>query len=185
MPIKNLKNGKKMRIISVLLVGVLFLSIYLLAEQKFAWSFIFAFIAFCGIIFAVFFTQKNKIYQLIANATQEELEALAMSDKEAKEEEFYREDNNSSLEGEKEKAKYRTFWGNFDKNSNKVGVKMFFMPFRLLAYVFLVVGFFILLKQDFLDIVGFFSGLVAANIIIVSFYFLSLGMKEFQSRLKS
>lgn len=176
-----------MRIISVLLVGVLFLSIYLLAEQKFAWSFIFAFIAFCGIIFAVFFTQKNKIYQLIANATQEELEALAMSykDKETKEEELWEEDNNPPLVREKERGKYKAFWWSFDKHSNKIGIKMFFMPFRLLAYAFLVIGFFILLKKDFLDIVGFFSGLVMANIIIVSFYFLSLGIKEVKSRLKS
>lgn len=156
------------------MVGILFLSIYLFAEQKFAWSFIFAFMAFCGIIFAVLLTQKNEIHQLIANATQEELEALAMPDK---------EDND--LDEEKEKGKHRIFWGNFDKNSNKVGIKMFFMPFRLLAYAFLVIGFFILLKQGSLDIVGFFSGLVVANVMIVSFYFLSLGIKEFQSRLKS
>lgn len=172
-----------MRIISLLLIGILFLSIYLFAEQKFAWNFIFAFISFCGIIFAVFFTQKNKITQLIANATQEELKALAISyqDKEIKEEEFWREDNNDSLdslEKQKERGKYSAFWRNFDKNANKIGIRMFFMPFRLLAYAFLVFGFFILLKQNSLDIVGFFSGLIVANIIIISFYFFKISIDK-------
>lgn len=167
-----------MRIISVLLVGVLFLSIYLFFGERFAWNFIFAFISFCGVIFAVFLTQKNKIYQLMANATQEELEVLAMPDKEEKEEEFWEEDNNSHLREEKEKCEYRGFWRNFGKYSNKMGIKMFFMPFRLLAYAFLVVGFLILLKQDSLDIVGFFSGLVAANIWIIGFSIFGLGINK-------
>ncbi|WP_104721151.1 hypothetical protein [Helicobacter mesocricetorum] len=165
-----------MRIISVLLVGILFLSIYLFLGQRFAWNFIFAFISFCGIVFAVFFTQKKKISQLMANATQEELESLAMfyQEKDVKEDEIWREEGDFSLKQERGKSEYKAFWKNFDKNSNRVGIKMFFMPFRLLAYAFLVLGFFILLKQDYLDILGFFSGLVVANIMIVGFYFLKM-----------
>ncbi len=112
----------------------------------------------------------------MANATQEELESLAMfyQEKDVKEDEIWREEGDFSLKQERGKSEYKAFWKNFDKNSNRVGIKMFFMPFRLLAYAFLVLGFFILLKQDYLDILGFFSGLVVANIMIVGFYFLKM-----------
>ena len=44
---------------------------------------------------------------------------------------------------------------------------MFFMPLRLLAYALFAILFLIFLKKGWLDFVGFFSGLILANIAVV------------------
>lgn len=65
------------------------------------------------------------------------------------------------------KIKKRRFWQGFSKESSKVGFKAFFMPLRLVAYGVFVVLFLVFLKKDWLDFVGFFSGLIVANIALV------------------
>ncbi|PZT47841.1 hypothetical protein B6S12_07075 [Helicobacter valdiviensis] len=168
----------------VVFLGV-FLASWLFLGKIFVLNFAFAFLSFVLVILAVFYAQKRKINALIANADSKELEAISkMYESKAQklEEELWQEDeedNKESLEEkieeisknkEKDKIKIpkkRRFWQNFDKTSSKLGVKMFFMPLRLLAYAFLVVGFLILLKNEALHLWGFFSGLVFANGVVI------------------
>lgn len=76
----------------------------------------------------------------------------------------------------------RKFWQNFNAQNTKLGFKIFFFPLRLLAYVFLVLGFFILLKREWLDIAGFFSGIALANVFAI---FLALVWRRGFSFLKA
>ena len=62
----------------------------------------------------------------------------------------------------------RKFWHNFSAVNVKTGAKMFFLPLRLFAYGFLVVGILILIKHQSFDTIAFFSGLVVANILIIA-----------------
>lgn len=152
----------------------------------FALNFTFALVSFLLIVFIVFYLQKRKIDSLIQNASKEELEALADAYKskqerlEEEEEEFFAKDSNS-LEQKTTKIpqlqgiphsqgiplKKRKFWHNFSLINTKTGVKMFFLPMRLFAYGFLVVGILLLIKQQSFDVFAFFSGLVVANLLIL------------------
>lgn len=141
----------------------------------FALNFTFALVSFLLIVFIVFYLQKRKIDSLIQNASKEELEALAETYKskqerlEEEEEEFFAKDSNSTLEQKTTEIplKKRKFWHNFSAVNTKTGVKMFFLPLRLFAYGFLVVGILLLIKQQSFDIFAFFSGLVVANLLIL------------------
>lgn len=170
-------NGMMMRIRTqvFMLVGVLIVSGSLAAifwGRLFVLSFIFAFLSFLVIVGFTCLAQKNKISRLIRGSSKEELEALAnlYQSKEDKEEEFW--DENAPQISEEEfvkecKQKGRKFWRGFSKDASKVGFKMFFLPLRLLAYALFVVLFLIFLKKGWLDFVGFFSGLILANIVVV------------------
>ena len=190
------KNGMMMTIIKGVLGAGFIVGIFLVALWVFgaSWIFIlnviFAFVSSLLVILAVFWTQKNKIEKLINNASKEELEALESFylSKEEKEEEFWQRPLEASLEqlnqkedlksqnhlenpaqekDSKETLPKRKFWQNFNAQNTKLGFKIFFVPLRLLAYVFLVFGFFILLKREWLDIAGFFSGIALANVFAI------------------
>ena len=147
----------------------------------FALNFTFALVSFLLIVFIVFYLQKRKIDSLIQNASKEELEALSEAYKnkqerlEEEEEEFFAKDSNSTLEQKTTEIpqsqgiplKKRKFWHNFSAINTKTGVKMFFLPLRLFAYGFLVVGILLLIKQQSFDVFAFFSGLVVANLLIL------------------
>lgn len=144
----------------------------------FAFNFTFALVSFLLIVFVVFYLQKRKINSLIQNASKEELEALAEAYKskqerlEEEEEEFFSKDSNSLekktaeiLQPQEIPLKKRKFWHNFSAVNTKTGAKMFFLPLRLFAYGFLVVGILLLIKQQSFDVFAFFSGLVVANLL--------------------
>ncbi|CAM2870942.1 hypothetical protein [Helicobacter burdigaliensis] len=162
-----------------------FFTLWVFFGKIFVLNFAFAFLSFLFVVLAVFYTQKRKINALISNASNEELEALAkvyetkaqrleeeLWEEEEKKEELNLQSNQSDNQEKKESKevplpKKRRFWHNFDKTSSKLGMKMFFVPLRLLAYAFLVVGFLVLLKNEMLDLWGFFSGLILANVLVV------------------
>lgn len=144
----------------------------------FALNFAFALVSFLLIVFVVFYLQKRKIDGLIQNASKEELEAIAEAYKskqerlEEEEEEFFAKDSNSLEQKTAEipqlqeiPLKKRKFWHNFSAVNAKTGAKMFFLPLRLFAYGFLVVGILLLIKQQSFDVFAFFSGLVVANLL--------------------
>lgn len=144
----------------------------------FALNFTFALVSFLLIVLVVFYLQKRKIDSLIQNASKEELEAIAEAYKskqerlEEEEEEFFAKDSNSLDQKTAEipqlqeiPLKKRKFWHNFSAVNAKTGVKMFFLPLRLFAYGFLVVGILLLIKQQSFDVFAFFSGLVVANLL--------------------
>ena len=146
----------------------------------FALNFTFALVSFLLIVFIVFYPQKRKIDSLIQNASKEELEAIAEAYKskqerlEKEEEEFFTKDSNSLEQKTTEipqsqeiPLKKCKFWHNFSTINTKTGVKMFFLPLRLFAYGFLVVGILLLIKQQSFDVFAFFSGLVVSNLLIL------------------
>ncbi|MCL9820556.1 hypothetical protein NCR96_02170 [Helicobacter sp. 14348-15] len=157
------------------LVGILIVSGSLATifwGRLFAFSFVFAFLSFLMIVGFTCLAQKNKISRLILRSSKEELEVLAnlYQSKEDKEEEFW--DENAPQISEEEfvkeyKQRGRKFWRGFSKDTSKFGFKMFFMPLRLLAYALFAILFLIFLKKGWLDFVGFFSGLILANIAVV------------------
>ena len=162
--------------IFLILFSALFIALFVFFSFSFALSFSFGFISFLFIVSVTFYVQRKKIRNLIANASEEELQALSemYKSKEEKEEEFWEETKEQSFENTKEfTPKKRRFWENFNKNNVKLGARTFFIPLRIVAYIFLILGFFILLKQNVLDVLGLVSGILSANIfvVIVAFFF--------------
>lgn len=188
---------RKIKIFSLLFIA-LFIAIFSFFAFSFALSFTFGFISFLFIILATFYAQRKKIRNLIANASEEELQALSemYKSKEEKEEEFWEEQNDKQrdcealqIENKKMESKSdfipkkRRFWENFNKNNVKLGVRTFFIPLRIIAYIFLILGFFILLKKDVLDVLGLVSGILFANVcvVMVAFFFIFFESKQGKS----
>ncbi|WP_297812897.1 hypothetical protein [uncultured Helicobacter sp.] len=166
----------------VFIIGLFSLGVWIGFGTTFALNFIFAFLSFGLIVSIVFYIQKHKIQSLIKNATKEELEALAQfyrSKQEIAEEEL-REEESKDLHNlseameidkaesqKKPKRSKRKIWKNFSTINVKTGAKMFFLPLRLFAYGFLVIGILTLIKQQSFNALAFFSGLIVANLLII------------------
>lgn len=148
----------------------------------FALNFSFAFLSFSLIILGGFYTQKKKILSLINNSSKEELEALietykSKQEKLEEEEEFFKtmeSQNDSNLkktkfeeETQEISLKKHRFWDNFSAINVKTGIKIFFLPLRLLTYGILIVGILILIRHQLFNIAAFFSGLMFANIFMI------------------
>lgn len=54
-----------------------------------------------------------------------------------------------------------------------LGNSIFFSMYRVFAYVFFILGFFVLLRHNLFDTVGFFSGVVCSSLAIVFIFLLS------------
>lgn len=201
-PIKMLNNYYKKGIFFSFLIIICF-CIWIILGSKFAINFIFALFSFFGIVLLVFFLQKRKIQLLIQNSTKEELEALMDSYKtkqeklEEYEEEFWQDTKEQIIYAYTPKNIHQTFMWSIKKDSSildddknlklqkqkfldnfniakiKTGAKLFFLPLRLLAYGFLVFGILILVQRDLFDTMGFFSGLITSNILVITYILFS------------
>ncbi|MDE5591900.1 MAG: hypothetical protein K2I63_02950 [Helicobacter sp.] len=150
--------------LAFLLFFIVVLASFYFFDNQFAWSFSFAFISFLSIVLVVFFAQKRKIEKIISNLKEEDLESLYVSNE--SEEDLQEE----TQENPKKSLKKKKFLSNFKTVSMKTGFKMFFVPLRILAYAFLVIGFFVLLRKGIFDWLGFVIGLATAHFIIMVFW---------------
>lgn len=141
--------------------------------MEFIVNFIFGFFSFCFIVLVVFFAQANRIKKILNNANKEELESLQnmyvdkYEDKEEDEINVNKKWNEDIGKVSVEFPKKSKFFSSINLSSIKNGFKIFFIPLRILAYILFIVGFFILLRNDYLNLVGLFSGVLMANVFVV------------------
>lgn len=142
--------------------------------MEFVASFIFGFSSFCFIVFIVFITQTNRVKKILNNATKEELESLCNlyvnkydNTENEDDKNINKKWNEDLVQFSMEIPKKVRFFSGVNLISIKSGFKMFFVPLRIFAYILFIIGFFILLRNNYLNLAGLFSGVLVSNVVVV------------------
>ena len=175
---------KKSRILIFLVIlFTLCGSVWICFNAVFAINFIFALLSFMLIVWITFSTQRRKINNLTQNLSEQEREALIETYKSKQEKleeleyEFWqdyefkdsKDSKDSATKDSKQKLPKHSFINTLKPQNLKLGAKGFFLPLRLIAYGFLVVGILILIDKNIFAPLAFFSGILSANCLLVIF----------------
>lgn len=162
-------NIKKILSVFIVIGIVLACFSFMLFDQNGFISSLFSYVSSTLIMFASFFS----FYQKSKNTDAE----LYIEDEDEDEEFENDSESAQTIEIPKEEPEYKK--KRFSVKNLVLGGSLFFSLYRLFAYGFFIIGFFVLLRHGYFAITGFISGVIVSTLAVVAVFFLT--QREFKA----